>query len=83
MAIFSSFYIYFNIWNMFIGLKDRTFCFHCGGDFKDWKRTDNPWEKHAAWFPFRVYVRYIKGPNIVYDCEILRLTNYKRVNKMM
>ena len=73
LTIFLGLYIHFKISIMFIGSHDRTVCFHCGGGgLKDWKRTDNSWMQHAAWFPFCVYVRCIKGLNFIRDCQILR-----------
>jgi len=65
--------MHFNISDLFIGSNDRSVCFHCGG-LKDWKRTEDQWMKHAAWFPFCVYVRYIKGPTFIRDFQILRQT---------
>jgi hypothetical protein len=59
---------------MFIGFEDRTVCFHCGGSFKDWKQTDKPWQKHAAWFPFCVHVRCIKVSTFIRDCQHLRIS---------
>lgn len=45
----------------FAGRGDTTKCFHYGGGLQDWRRTDDPWTEHALWFPYCVYVRYIKG----------------------
>ena len=45
----------------FTGTGDCTKCFHCGGRLNNWRRTDDAWWEHAFWFPYCVYVRYIKG----------------------
>jgi len=63
----------------FIGSIDRTLCFHCGGELKDWLRTDDTWTEHAAWFPLCVYVRYTMGTTQVNECQKLRKTNRKRM----
>ncbi|KAM9326090.1 E3 ubiquitin-protein ligase XIAP isoform 1-T1 [Gastrophryne carolinensis] len=33
------------------GEQDVTKCFYCGGELKDWKAKDDPWELHARWYP--------------------------------
>ena len=64
---------------IFLGSEDRTLCFHCGGGLKNWLRTDDPWEEHAAWFPLCVYVTYIMDTAKVNECQKLRETNRKRM----
>jgi hypothetical protein len=39
---------------------DETVCFHCGGGLHLWKVTDDVWEEHVRWFPFCVFVRYLR-----------------------
>jgi len=32
---------------------------------KNWRPTDDVWWEHAFWFPYCVYVRYIKGEEFI------------------
>ena len=66
---------------MFIGSHDRAVCFQCGGGLKEWLRTYDQWVQHAAWFPFCVYVTYIKGPSFIRDFQKLRITKKDWMNK--
>jgi hypothetical protein len=34
-----------------------------------WQMTDDPWKEHALWFPFCVFLRYVKGTEFVCQCE--------------
>ena len=52
----------------FTGSGDRTVCFFCGGGLMDWLESDDPWTEHAKWFPFCVYVRFVKGPTFINEC---------------
>jgi len=61
---------------------DRTICFHCGGGLRDWLQTDDAWAQHAAWFPFCVFVRYIKGPTFIRECQRLRTDDRKNRKKL-
>lgn len=63
----------------YTGNDDRTICFHCGGSLKDWLQNDNPFEEHAAYFPFCVYVRFIKGPTFISECQKLRKRNRRKI----
>jgi len=49
----------------FTGTGDCTKCFHCGGILNNWRSTDDAWWEHAFWFPYCVYVRYIKGEEYI------------------
>ena len=60
---------------MFIGLKDLLSLW---GGLKYWKRTDNLWQDHAAWFLFCFYVRCVMCLTFVHDCQILRLTKLQK-----
>ena len=46
---------------LFTGRGDGTICFYCNGGLKNWRPTDDAWREHALWFPYYVYIRYIKG----------------------
>ena len=39
--------------------------FRCGGGLQNWLHTDAPLTERNAWFPYCVYVRYIKRPTII------------------
>ena len=52
------------IFHILTGRNDETRCFHCGGGFKDWQDTDDPWSEHGAWFLNCVYIRYIRQGNV-------------------
>jgi len=54
---------------LFTGQGDGTICFHCGGWLKNWRPTDDAWREHALWFPYCVYIRYIKGEEIIRECR--------------
>jgi len=43
-------------------------CFHCGGGLQDWLSEDKAFHEHGYWFPFCVYVRYVKGPAFYREC---------------
>ena len=40
-------------------------CFYCGGGLFHWKPHDNPWYKHAKWFPMCEFVLKKQGVNYV------------------
>ena len=48
------------ILHLLTGWDDRTLCFHCGWGLQDWLNTGEPWNEHAAWFPYCVYIQYIR-----------------------
>ena len=52
----------------FTGSSDRTVCFFCGGGLMDFLESDDPWTEHAKWFPFCVYVRFVKGQTFINEC---------------
>jgi hypothetical protein len=64
--IFTVPYCYFL--HLSTGIGDKTICFHCCGSLVDWGCDDHPCSKHAAWFPYCVYVNYIRGPDFVRNC---------------
>jgi hypothetical protein len=51
------------------GTGDGVVCFHCAGGLHLWQHTDNVWEERAKWFPFCVYVRYVKGVEFDRECQ--------------
>jgi len=57
-------------YNLFIGQGGRTICFHCARGLKNWRPTDDAWREHALWFPYRAYIRYIKGEEFIRVCRI-------------
>ena len=67
--------------NLLTGWNDQTKCSHCGGGLQDWLIADDPWQEHAWWFPYFVYLRYIKGPIFIRECKRLQPANegWKRV----
>jgi hypothetical protein len=54
------------------GSGDNTICFHCVGGLRDWEEDDDHWFEHGAWFPYCVYVTYVKGPAFIRQCRRLR-----------
>ena len=54
---------------MLPGVCDRTVCFHCGGGLEHWEVTDDAFAEHALYFPFCVFVRYMKGADYVHECR--------------
>ena len=61
---------YTTLFNLtFTGRGDESVCFHCGGGLRFWQRTDDPWKEHALWFPYCVFLRYVKGTEFVRQCE--------------
>jgi len=51
-----------------MGWSQQTVCFHCGGGLQDWLSEDKAFHEHGYWFPFCVYVRYVKGPAFYREC---------------
>ena len=47
------------------GSGDRVLCFYCAGGLFYWKPHDNPWYKHAKWFPMCEFVLKKQGVNYV------------------
>ena len=47
----------------------RTISFHCGGELKNWRPADFAWREHALWFPYCIYIRYIKGEEFIRECR--------------
>jgi len=41
-----------------------------------WVPTDIAWQEHGYWFPFCVYVRYVKGPAFYRECLKYRKDRY-------
>ena len=52
-----------------LGVCDRTVCFHCGVGLEHGETTDDIFAEHAFYFPFCVFVRYIKGTAYVHECR--------------
>lgn len=49
----------------FTGNDDRVCCFSCGGGFKDWKDTDDPWKLHAIWYGKCEYLKLMKDIDFI------------------
>ena len=47
------------------GSGDRVLCFYCDKGLFYWKPRDNPWYKHAKWFPICEFVLEKQGVNYV------------------
>ena len=48
---------------------DGTMCFHFDGGLKNWRPANDAWREHAHWFPYCVYIRYIKGEEFIRECR--------------
>ena len=46
---------------------DRTKCWYCNGGLKNWEWFDDPWIKHAKWFPLREFLLKNRGVHFVKD----------------
>ncbi|XP_054708293.1 putative inhibitor of apoptosis [Uloborus diversus] len=49
----------------YIGLNDRTKCFHCNGGLCSWEYGDDPWVEHARWFPNCGFLLLNKGSEFI------------------
>lgn len=49
----------------YMGYRDVTKCFNCGGVLTEWEALDDPWVEHARWFPECTYVRNIRGQHFI------------------
>jgi len=54
---------------LFTSQGDGKICFQCGGGLKKWRPADDAWREHALWFPYCVYIRYIKGEEFIRQCR--------------
>ncbi|XP_018414125.1 PREDICTED: E3 ubiquitin-protein ligase XIAP [Nanorana parkeri] len=54
------------------GEQDSTKCFYCGGEFKDWKPGDDPWELHARWYPGCKFLVDERGQHFVNTVQLTR-----------
>jgi hypothetical protein len=61
------------------GIGAKAICFHCGGALVDWGCDDHPFSEHAAWFPYCVYVNYIRGPDFVGECVRMRVLRERQI----
>ena len=52
---------------MTIGTGDTTICFHCWAGLQEWVEKASPLVEKGALSHFCVYVRYIKGPQVIND----------------
>ena len=57
---------------MFRERNDLIVCFHSGGGLKDWLQRDDAWIEHAVWFPFCLYVEYIKEKQFIQEYRSLK-----------
>lgn len=49
----------------YIGIGDRTICFHCNGGLCSWEKGDDPWVEHARWFSACDFLRLNKGDDFI------------------
>ena len=49
----------------FLGERDHTKCFYCGGGLHNWEMMDDPWYEHAKWYPTCEYLLRKKGLEFV------------------
>lgn len=49
----------------YIGKKDYLICFSCGGGFKDWENTSDPWYLHARYYGECQFLKLMKGENYI------------------
>ncbi|XP_068107282.1 E3 ubiquitin-protein ligase XIAP isoform X2 [Hyperolius riggenbachi] len=54
------------------GQQDATKCFYCGGELKDWKSKDDPWELHARWYPGCKFLVDEKGQHFINTVQLTR-----------
>ncbi|XP_075040472.1 E3 ubiquitin-protein ligase XIAP isoform X2 [Mixophyes fleayi] len=54
------------------GGNDATRCFYCGGELKDWKVKDDPWELHARWYPGCKFLVDEKGQHFINNVQLNR-----------
>ncbi|XP_073403710.1 E3 ubiquitin-protein ligase XIAP isoform X5 [Dendrobates tinctorius] len=54
------------------GDRDSARCFYCGGELKDWKVRDDPWELHARWYPGCKFLVDEKGQHFINTVQLTR-----------
>ncbi|KAM3911879.1 E3 ubiquitin-protein ligase XIAP isoform 1-T2 [Leptodactylus fuscus] len=54
------------------GEDDSTRCFYCGGELRDWKAKDDPWEIHARWYPGCRFLVDEKGQHFINNVQLSR-----------
>ncbi|XP_066437788.1 E3 ubiquitin-protein ligase XIAP isoform X2 [Eleutherodactylus coqui] len=54
------------------GEHDATRCFTCGGELRDWKVRDDPWELHARWYPGCKFLVDEKGQHFINNVQLTR-----------
>lgn len=54
------------------GEHDLTRCFYCGGELRDWKVKDDPWELHARWYPGCKFLIDEKGQHFINHVQLTR-----------
>jgi hypothetical protein len=47
-------------------------CFHCAGALEHWEPSVNAWTEQSYWFPFCVFLRYVKGDTYIRESRRLR-----------
>ncbi|OAD59107.1 Apoptosis 2 inhibitor [Eufriesea mexicana] len=50
------------------GFGDHVRCFHCNGELRNWKITDDAWIEHARWFPTCEFVNLVRGKEFIKQC---------------
>ena len=51
-------------------------CFYCNGSLPNWTVTDNPSTKHAYWFPYCAYAKYLCGDELYRRIQDLKRSQY-------
>jgi baculoviral IAP repeat-containing protein 7/8 len=49
----------------YVGIGDRTRCFYCSIEIKDWAPEDTAWEEHARWLDKCAYLRLMKSDDFI------------------
>ena len=57
--------MYKKMYLSFAGEGDTVFCFFCGQGLHSWEEEDDPWEEHAKWSPYCVFLKNVKGPDFI------------------
>jgi hypothetical protein len=65
-SIVNLFLLLYHIFS-FTGHNDDVSCFYCGTGLRDWLPQDVPFEEHARWAPFCVYLLFVKGPDYIQE----------------
>ena len=59
----------------YTGKSDVVICFCCGGQLRDWLPEHNPWVEHAKNFSGCPYLKLVKTPGFIAECQAKWYTN--------